>query len=1112
MLDPSSASDATYAKQSKGLCHQNTRLELLSDIQAWIDTIANDSPRFLWITGQPGAGKSSVIATICHRLKNKAHLVFEYFMSRAFTSTINPNHIFPTIALQLRHVSPEVALFIHDTIRQRPTIVDRFSAEQATELFLKPLLLASKIDPMKPVVVVIDALDESDVELLYDIAEVLSVVLLQLPNNVKVTISSRAESDIQRHFTFKLERLKRIDLETTSIASAQDVAVFIEDEMKKMAIKFKIDPLKWPGESRLAQLSSQASGLFIWAVTAIRYIHDQLMGEYKNRKKPIKDLLPDQLKDLNKLYHTILEKGYPASATSGAFQDFRDTVGSIVVLGQPLCLSELADLLVKHSNEVCQGQDDEDHEEQVYTIKHVVERFRTVLVPGTEEINKHTIPRLHRSFFEFITGDQVDPRFRVDVFTSNKVMARQSFRRFQELNSAIDFYGTAKHARRHIWDNEIEESCVKHLKYLHATISCYENFVNDGRVSPSEKPSHLFSLALALSFRSQLLQRVSDLETSIFRCDAAIRLESDACPDKQDMINTLCNLVDRRVGDYYSDLTITRPTLNLKSSVELIPNSHHRKPYVLSALGSWLTQRFHSSREPGDIHNAIHVHEHALQLMTHLHPQKPRFLVAFGMSLSWRYDLLSNQGDIDKSILAYDEALKSMSAKDPDMPKTLLNLSNPLSLRIGWTHSKADIRRSLLLYKCLISKRNVEEQCDILELLDCPLDRHLEYDPELKPHVLFAFAGNTFSRRKSNGLGSSRSLPAKRTELLKCTNAQQYVHMLQYTRSDHITKPKILTSLAEFYVSRQVDIRGAISAVEWAILLVRKFGYPHGTDLQATRPMEPMEEELTTYLLELRARRDRQKAPSNNALVRAEINQDLDRDMFLNVIRCPREDLILSDFLPFCSSNPQKWRDNPLASRTELMAGTAIARGLVRAPILRQQRSSRGIWFQQQGYHEVRLIETFSTPRAYFRELQRIPDGHPSKPLLVAALGELYAEGSDDYYVNQAIATYELALLLLRAFPNMRKKQKKVDPSYENHLLSRERTLVTRLAEMIARKDKVPVNLDYNQFFKISGELDHQLLSGVRWREGDLTTADLDAFRFGPTDTKSEFLGTSQGS
>ena len=48
-------------------------------------------------------------------------------------------------------------------------------------------------------------------------------------------------------------------------------------------------------------------------------------------------------------------------------------------------------------------------------ILHFATNLQTVLVAGTCEIMKDTIPQLHKSFIEFITSHKANEQFRIDL-------------------------------------------------------------------------------------------------------------------------------------------------------------------------------------------------------------------------------------------------------------------------------------------------------------------------------------------------------------------------------------------------------------------------------------------------------------------------------------------------------------------------------------------------------------------------------------------------------------------------------------------------------------------------------------------------------------------------
>jgi hypothetical protein len=101
---------------------------------------------------------------------------------------------------------------------------------------------------------------------------------------------------------------------------------------------------------------------------------------------------------------------------------FRRVVGTIVTLQDPLPLMGLRDLLDLHIA----------NRDRQIDVKHFIRQFRAVLVKGTGDIDDTTVPRLHKSFVEFITKD-CDSRFRVNADASNTALAIQCFHQLNGL-------------------------------------------------------------------------------------------------------------------------------------------------------------------------------------------------------------------------------------------------------------------------------------------------------------------------------------------------------------------------------------------------------------------------------------------------------------------------------------------------------------------------------------------------------------------------------------------------------------------------------------------------------------------------------------------------------
>ncbi|KAF8065124.1 hypothetical protein FPV67DRAFT_1696021 [Lyophyllum atratum] len=163
----------------------------------------------------------------------------------------------------------------------------------------------------------------------------------------------------------------------------------------------------------------------------------------------------DALGDINTLYSIIFRMTFKSQASNWEFEKFCRIVGAIVVLHEPLCLEDLSALLDLRQTPTSAPVD----------VVNFVRRLRTVLVAGTGEIiNSKTIPRLHKSFFEFITSQHVDPRFRIDSRDADGDIAVKCLLQFRnhgmtggQPSSAGSLPGSLRYAFR-FWSLHLREA------------------------------------------------------------------------------------------------------------------------------------------------------------------------------------------------------------------------------------------------------------------------------------------------------------------------------------------------------------------------------------------------------------------------------------------------------------------------------------------------------------------------------------------------------------------------------------------------------------------------------------------------------------------------------
>jgi len=142
----------------------------------------------------------------------------QFFINRNNVKSTDPNSYFLLIVRQLADHHSDVARAVDDRLKQKPSLVDCISSDQAAALFIDAPRVASRLDPDRPVVVIIDALDETDRNHLKETAVIFSHLFEGLSEypNVKMFMSSRTENHIQKPFTQSMNKkyVKHVHLVT----------------------------------------------------------------------------------------------------------------------------------------------------------------------------------------------------------------------------------------------------------------------------------------------------------------------------------------------------------------------------------------------------------------------------------------------------------------------------------------------------------------------------------------------------------------------------------------------------------------------------------------------------------------------------------------------------------------------------------------------------------------------------------------------------------------------------------------------------------------------------------------------------------------------------------
>ena len=295
-------------------CLEGTRTEILKKIRDWLDRPISDTTvePIYWVNGLAGIGKSTIARTVAEDAHCPGPLGASFFFSRQEGELSNPTLFVPTIAYQIAQSYPEARSAIVNLYQRDPDVVKKSYATQIRDLIIEPL---RKINSPKPVLLVVDALDECDNS---DgaAAELLSAIIARCAGapSLRILVTSRPETYIRGILTGD---------QTTGIVLHEDVeqSVVSEDIRRYLCAGMSKIPKRlglqlgspWPLEQDLNTLVEKSGKLFIWASTAIRFVGDPREGDPASRLRILlgKHVNPDvnteqPYTQLDNLYLAIL--------------------------------------------------------------------------------------------------------------------------------------------------------------------------------------------------------------------------------------------------------------------------------------------------------------------------------------------------------------------------------------------------------------------------------------------------------------------------------------------------------------------------------------------------------------------------------------------------------------------------------------------------------------------------------------------------------------------------------------------------------------------------------------------------------------------------------------
>ena len=378
-----------YNKQKA--CLPGTRKALLEVIEDWIHS-GDDSERILWLCGPAGTGKSCVANTIAQRMDSLGRLAASFRFDRHQTDR-TPAVLIGNLCRQVARFDDSLKGAILDAMKQHGPGGSMPCSSQATKLFVGPI---SKTEIVGPIVIIIDALDESgnDKPVMggtsrEDLVRAIVEDFIHLPSSVKLFVTSREEGCIPALMSRSGAQCKRLPITETSDVES-DIRAFVEDEIALIRDS-KQRGCNWPGREKVQALTQYSDGLFICATVACKFIKDGRNPDWQI-KKVLDPSKSPQLPALDNLYTIVVEQSLSGEQSDEEERyNWLRVVGTVAVVRTPLTVDEMDALLGLPYHSLQTTSD-----------------FTNSLLPLLKVDAENRVQLLHKSVFDFLTTRTID--------------------------------------------------------------------------------------------------------------------------------------------------------------------------------------------------------------------------------------------------------------------------------------------------------------------------------------------------------------------------------------------------------------------------------------------------------------------------------------------------------------------------------------------------------------------------------------------------------------------------------------------------------------------------------------------------------------------------------
>ncbi|XP_068731532.1 uncharacterized protein [Montipora capricornis] len=247
-----------------GRYQEGTRVWMFNKVENWLHN-RNSQNRVLVISANAGMGKSVISAVLCKRMQEAGRLAGSHFCQHNNARYRNPQLMLQSLAYHLCHALPDYKqALVKQLSRNLGKDLNSMGVEELFSLLFKEPL-GTVADPGRNMLMVIDALDESDFQGRNELLDVIGNHFCRLPCWIRFLCTTRPERNIEE----ALKHLKPFLLESNDDKNMEDIKWFLEERVQHVVKAEKKSDI-------VEKLVEKSEGLMLYAYFLVLFVEENV--------------------------------------------------------------------------------------------------------------------------------------------------------------------------------------------------------------------------------------------------------------------------------------------------------------------------------------------------------------------------------------------------------------------------------------------------------------------------------------------------------------------------------------------------------------------------------------------------------------------------------------------------------------------------------------------------------------------------------------------------------------------------------------------------------------------------------------------------------------------